>query len=157
MIFQQYVYAVYWATATISTVGYGDVVAVSVNERIYNVLVFLVGTSVYAMAVVHLQDIVAQLNVTSGIFKSRCDRITAFLQREGVPEHVFAKVSLSIHILYSILFFCYCLIRTKHTPINCGHQLEGRLEENCSNFCHSIYMGACSLHSQRMLCPLYFL
>lgn len=96
LIFQQYVYAFYWATATISTVGYGDIVAVSSSERIYNVLVFLVGTSVYAMAVVHLQDIVAQLNVTSGIFKSRCDRITAFLQREGVPEHVFAKVSVQL-------------------------------------------------------------
>lgn len=92
LLLHQYVYAMYWATATVSTVGYGDVVAISKNERIYNVLVFLVGTSVYAMAIVHLQDIVAQLNVTSGIFKARCDRISSFLQREGAADHVFRKV-----------------------------------------------------------------
>lgn len=103
LLFRQYIYAIYWATATISTVGYGDVVAVSKNERIYNVMVFLVGTSVYAMAVVHLQDIVAQLNVTSGIFKSRCDRITTFLQREGVPEDVFIKVACVVCIFIYLL------------------------------------------------------
>ena len=42
-------YSVYWATTTITTVGYGDVVAVASSERIYNILVFVLGTSVYAL------------------------------------------------------------------------------------------------------------
>jgi hypothetical protein len=39
----RYVYALYWATATIGTVGYGDVHAVSVAEKILSIFVILMG------------------------------------------------------------------------------------------------------------------
>ena len=36
-------YALYWATATVGTVGYGDVAAVSVAEKMVSILVIIMG------------------------------------------------------------------------------------------------------------------
>ena len=39
----RYVYALYWATATVGTVGYGDVAAISVAEKVVSIVVILMG------------------------------------------------------------------------------------------------------------------
>jgi CRP-like cAMP-binding protein len=96
LIVRQYVDSLYWAAATIATVGYGDIVAVSHREKLYNIFIFLVGTSVYSMAISHLQDIVSQLNITSGTFALRCERINAFLARETASDRITADMKLML-------------------------------------------------------------
>ena len=53
------------------TVGYGDITPVSNGEKIFNILLFVVGTCVVAMVIVYVSDIVCQLDVTSDIYKMR--------------------------------------------------------------------------------------
>ena len=104
--------------------------AISKNEKIYNIIVFLLGTAVYAAAVVNLQDIVAQLNVTSGIFKSRFDRITAFLMRENVPEHILLKVLKCFSLVFVVMTFYILSFRIKLISISFGFIAKGQLEKN---------------------------
>ena len=66
IIITQYIAALYWSTYTLTTNGYGDIVSIAENERIYNVFVFILGTLVYASIVVYLQEIISQLDVTTG-------------------------------------------------------------------------------------------
>ena len=74
-------HSLYWATCVIFTVGYGDVVPVANEERLFNILLFVVGTCIFAMVIVYVNDIVCQLDVTSDIFKIRLHRLKAFVKR----------------------------------------------------------------------------
>lgn len=46
--FSQYVYSIYWATITMVTIGYGDITPQTSCERIYVMLVSLIGCCYYA-------------------------------------------------------------------------------------------------------------
>ncbi len=81
MVGNQYMHSLYWATCVMFTVGYGDVVPVANEERLFNILLFFVGTCVFAMVIVYVNDIVCQLDVTSDIFKIRLHRLKAFVKR----------------------------------------------------------------------------
>lgn len=45
LLLTQYVFSIYWAAATVTTVGFGDISAVSSVEQTFAMLVFLVGTA----------------------------------------------------------------------------------------------------------------
>ena len=83
----------YWATATLTTVGYGDVTGVSSGEQAFSMIVFVVGTLVYALVIASLQNIVSQLDVTSDIHKNRIDRLKAWMLREKVTDEFKRKMS----------------------------------------------------------------
>ncbi len=74
------------------TVGYGDITPVSNIEKIFNILLFVVGTGVVAMVIVYVNDIVCQLDVTSDIYKMRLERVQSMMIRESFPAALKAKV-----------------------------------------------------------------
>ena len=98
----QYVFSIYWATATLTTVGFGDISAVSGIEQTFAMLVFLVGTAAYTVIVTNLEDIVSHMDVTSDIFKNRQARLQNFLHREKVPEDYLRKSLLYQDKLWSM-------------------------------------------------------
>ena len=79
----QGIYSIYWAITVLTTTGYGDITPVSDLERIFNIIVFVMGTLMYATVIAHMEDIVSQLDVTKKIFTRKVNRIQAFLKREG--------------------------------------------------------------------------
>ena len=95
IVSQQYTAALYWAMATISTVGYGDVTADlgSMLEIVYSTLVIIVGMLVYALVIASLTDIVSQLDVTSSIYKKKTDVVNTYAQIWCLPETLKAKVA----------------------------------------------------------------
>ena len=44
-----YIHAIYWSLVTVSTIGIGDITAITVTERGFNCLVHLVATFSYAI------------------------------------------------------------------------------------------------------------
>ena len=95
LVGQQYTAALYWAMATISTVGYGDITAdlKSTQEILYSTLILLVGMSVYTLVIASLEDIVSQLDVTSSLYKAKTDKITTYAQTQCLPEMLKFKIT----------------------------------------------------------------
>ena len=94
IVSQQYTAGLYWAMATISTVGYGDITGDlgSMQEILYSILILLVGMMVYTLVIASLEDIVAQLDVTSSLYKMKTDKANTYAQLQCLPEYLKVKI-----------------------------------------------------------------
>jgi hyperpolarization activated cyclic nucleotide-gated potassium channel 2 len=48
---EAYLASLYWAIATMTTVGYGDIAPVSTNEKLYSIIAMLIACAVFAYAI----------------------------------------------------------------------------------------------------------
>ena len=98
----QYMHSLYWATCVMFTVGYGDIVPLAKEERLYNILLFFVGTCIFAMVIVYVNDIVCQLDVTSDIYKVRLHRVKELLKKLDLGHDSWLRVLAYYHRLWAI-------------------------------------------------------
>lgn len=82
LLYMQYIPSVYWAMTVLTTTGYGDIVPVDDNERIFTLFVFIIVIIVAAIIMMYIEEIVALLDVTSSIKSQRENKIQSFLSRE---------------------------------------------------------------------------
>ena len=97
-----YVYAMNWAVATLTTVGYGDIHAFRGSmEVVFSIVAMMVGTfGVYSQVIANLDEIVAQLDVTESLFKRRVERLQRACERVGLPSRIALKVDGYLETLW---------------------------------------------------------
>ena len=57
--YNQYLIAIYWAFQTVTTVGFGDIPAVTVSERVLALFWMIFGVGFYSFTVGNLTSIIA--------------------------------------------------------------------------------------------------
>jgi CRP-like cAMP-binding protein len=57
-----YVHSLYFNFSTVFTIGYGDITSTNVIERIYNIMLMLVGVMMYSFAITSLSNIVVKID-----------------------------------------------------------------------------------------------
>ena len=60
----QYVNSLYWATATMTTVGYGDVVPITSTEKIFGMVVMLLACCIFAYIMNSIGGIFVTMDAT---------------------------------------------------------------------------------------------
>ena len=107
--FETYVAAVYFATATVSTVGFGDVSATTTAERIVATLSMTLGATYYAYLVGSVATLVERFGAAHGrraAFREKMVELRAFLTRHpDVPRELRARIAA---------YFADAWLRTKH-------------------------------------------
>ena len=76
-----YIGCLYWAVATLSTLGYGDIIPTTDVERAFTCLSALVGASIYAYMVGAVCGIVAGMNEKNTKFYQQIDNLNHFMVR----------------------------------------------------------------------------
>lgn len=99
-LWKQYVNSFYWGSATITTVGYGDISPTSLGEIIFAIFCLIMSVIIYTLIVANLEDIVANLDVTNTLNNIKRERVKQYCLRSYLPE----KVQHSIFDYYDKLW-----------------------------------------------------
>ena len=81
-----YLLAYYWSIMTMTTIGYGDVLPVTVGEMICTVICMMIGTSIYAYIFGNVCSILDGMTLRSQLFYNTMDQLNTFMELEDLPE-----------------------------------------------------------------------
>ena len=81
----KYIITLYWFLATLFTVGYGDVVAVSSFERAFAIVAMVMGCVVYSFIIGITTQLLMRVGTHEQVFRNKMKEIDAFLQAHDVP------------------------------------------------------------------------
>jgi CRP-like cAMP-binding protein len=68
-----YIHSLYFNFTTVFTIGYGDITSTNMYERLYNILIMLVGVLLYSFAITSLSNIVVKIDKKEKIYNKHVD------------------------------------------------------------------------------------
>lgn len=89
---QRYFAAVYWAFTTMTTEGYGDIVAVNDPERAYAVAIMVLGTTVFGYIVGTVMMLAEKLSGNASREQDYLLVVTEYLKEQEMPREVRQRV-----------------------------------------------------------------
>lgn len=95
-----YLASLYWTVSTLTSVGYGDIVAQNEYEQVVAIIVSWMGASVFGFIIGHMNSIVLNMNKASSEFHSKMDSIDAYLKYRKVPQQL--QLDIRRHFRYYI-------------------------------------------------------
>jgi len=87
-----YCASLYHATMTLTTIGYGDVIAATNTERWFSVFIQLIGASLYAYIVGVASGIVASMNKEKMHFQETMDELNDFMEDQGLSSDLTVRL-----------------------------------------------------------------
>ena len=89
---ERYIAALYLATYTVATVGYGDVPPTNSSERIYLIAAMFVGAGLFAYVVGNICDVLLSLSVRDNEFQKLMDTANVFIRDSNLPPELSLRV-----------------------------------------------------------------
>ncbi|OMJ85063.1 hypothetical protein SteCoe_13718 [Stentor coeruleus] len=95
--FRIYLTAVYWATTTLTTVGYGDIRAYNSNERIFACMSMIIGIFLYSYIIGSLTNLLSNLDIREAKLTRKLDIVNR-LHREypSIDKNFYKKIATAL-------------------------------------------------------------
>lgn len=84
----KYTSSVYWAFATLTTVGYGDINALTVQEKIFAIFWMVIGCGFYSFTIGNLQTILNEIDQKNFFLQIKLDTLLAIAKRTAMPIYL---------------------------------------------------------------------
>jgi len=96
----RYLYSVYWAVTTLTTVGYGDVTPQNDAERGYALAAMLCSALVFGYMISNIGSLVASMDRQAALVEEKTDSVKEYVAWRGLPR----DLSLRVKKHYSFYF-----------------------------------------------------
>lgn len=87
-----YLASLYWAFTTMTTVGYGDILAQRTTEKLYACYAMILGATVFGYVVGSIASLSRNFNVGSTRSKARLEEVRSYLREKKLPKKMRADV-----------------------------------------------------------------
>lgn len=85
-VIRQYIYSLYWAVTTMTTIGYGDITPNRDIEYVAATMIMIVGASTYAFIIGNIASLFSNLDSAKIAHKNKIEALTQFLAYHNVPK-----------------------------------------------------------------------
>lgn len=89
---EAYTSSLYWAMMTLTTIGYGDIVATNLYERIYVIMTMMISALIFAYVVGTMCHLVEGLNSQTLYFQSMIDDINDYMEMTQLPSQLRRRI-----------------------------------------------------------------
>jgi CRP-like cAMP-binding protein len=107
-VFDQYIFSLYWAITTITSVGYGDITPITVNEKIYAMSVMIVSSGVFAYVIGSVGSLISKETSRESSYRDQVVVVNSYMK----------KNSLNMDLRYRVRRYLDYVWESKKTGIN---------------------------------------
>lgn len=100
-VFEQYVASLYYTFETLFTVGYGDIHATNQGERVFTILVMLMGSVLFGAVLAKIKDVLDSTNIQKNEVITKMEEFNEYMYEKNFPSSLRrrAKVRLSFFVV----------------------------------------------------------
>ena len=96
----EYVKAIYWSFTTLTTVGYGDITAKTIDQMLLTCCVELVGVGVFGFILSNVASLLSRMDAAREHHMDSVEHVETFMQSHNIPESTRNKVRTYFQYLW---------------------------------------------------------
>ena len=98
---QYYLWSLYWALTTLTTVGYGDIAPANDSERLYASFSVLVGGMIFGFMISQVGTLIASLDRQAALIEEKLDSVKEYASSRKLPKALYVKLTKHFKYFYS--------------------------------------------------------
>lgn len=97
----QYLVALYWSFTTMTTVGYGDVIATNNTERIVSMVVMIISVSVFGYVIGNIATLLENMDASKHMRSTRTTTLHEYCMTRNLPTSIVTEMKDHFEYYYS--------------------------------------------------------
>lgn len=93
-IFSKYIASLYWTFATLFTIGYGDIIATNEGERVFSIIVMLLGSVLFGAVIAKIKDVMDSRNIQKNESIVKMEEFAEYMEEKSFPSYLRLKAKV---------------------------------------------------------------
>jgi voltage-gated potassium channel len=91
--YERFIEAFYWTITTLTTIGYGDIIPAGSLQRVFVIMIEILGAGMYGLVIGNIANLIANIDVAKTQYKEKLDKINTFLKYRNIPYNLQRKIN----------------------------------------------------------------
>lgn len=91
--FTLYNIALYWTITTLTTIGYGDITPKTNIQRMYTMIVMIIGAGLYGYIIGNIANLLTNIDIAKTNFMQKMEKINTFMKYRRIPVELQNRIN----------------------------------------------------------------